>query len=97
MKIGQSLAVQIDGIDVAEAVIEDIEDGNAIIVIPATRLVVQIKQSLDVAATATPEVDRDMTSLVEGPGSEESEAAREVNGDVGEGIHNKDLDSSAID
>lgn len=51
MKIGDRLAVTIDGVEVTEAFVEDIEDGQATIVIPATRLVAQVRQTLDLAAT----------------------------------------------
>lgn len=117
MKIGDKLAVQIEGMDVSEAVIEDISDGNAIIIIPATRLVVQVRQSLDLGATATPEVDRVFVGVEQEqatPAPEEApvqpmtqvapptDAGRGIytspaQGDIGEGIHNKQLDSSALD
>ena len=106
MKIGDRLAVQIDGMDVAEAVIEDIEDGHATLVIPPTRLVVQVKQSLDLAATREPEVDRVLGGMENDtpPVSEASQAItpptpgyNQPGSDVGEGIHNIQLDSSAID
>ena len=113
MKVGDRFSVQIEGMDVAEAVIDDIEDGKAILVIPATRLVVQVRQSLDLAATKTPDVDRIFTG-VEESGSNTSEATEAVSeaprapvapvqqtyggtADIGEGIHNQQLDSSAID
>lgn len=114
MKVGDRLAVQIEGMDVGEAVIEDIEDGHATIVIPATRLVVQVRQSLDLSATREPEVDRILAGTVE-DNTSQSAAAEEHNApaeqpapapapvqsmggaDVGEGIHNQNLDSSAID
>jgi hypothetical protein len=51
MKIGDRFEVGIkdDGqyFDVAEGVIEDIDDGVATIVIPATRIQVEIKQQVD--------------------------------------------------
>jgi len=111
MKIGDRLAVQIEGVNVAEAVVEDIEDGNAVLVIPATRLVVKMRSTLDLNATKEPEVDRVFGGLEES-GETTSAAVDEVNtqtstttqspnlvygSDVGEGLHGRDLDSSAID
>lgn len=78
MKIGDRLAVQIEGVDVAEAIVEDIDDGNATLIIPATRLVVRMRQSLDLTATAAPEVDRVFAGL-ETDGTNESVASEEVN------------------
>lgn len=119
MKIGQALRVFIQADDgqtfeVSSAVIEHIENDEATIVIPATRVVMGIKHSLD---NRTPEVDRAFGGLVEGQGDGTSEAAKDVNNDlleatmttpgqqiggtygsdVGEGIHNKNLDSSVLD
>ncbi len=109
-KIGDRLAVQIEGIDVAEAVIENIEDGLATIVIPATRLVVQTRQSLDLNATKAPEVDRvfagvqtdtynssDASESLPEPPAAPSAQYNEPGSLVGDGIHGRDLDSSAID
>jgi hypothetical protein len=78
MNIGDRFAVQIEGMDVAEAIIEDMDDGNATIVIPATRLVVRMRQSLDLAATKEPEVDR-VFAGVETSGDNTSEAAEAAN------------------
>jgi hypothetical protein len=54
MKIGDRFEVGIkdDGqyFDVAEGIIEDIDDGIATIVIPATRIQVQVRQSVDFRA-----------------------------------------------
>jgi hypothetical protein len=117
MKIGDRLAVQIEGMDVGEAVIEDIEDGHATLVIPATRLVVQVRQTLDLTATAAPETDRVLAGVVDtqdnsSPATEALEQPQQVatpapaapvqqynapGSDIGEGIHGKELDSSAID
>lgn len=98
MRIGDRLAVQIEGTDVGEAYIEDIEDGNATIVIPATRIVVKVRNELDLAATREPEVDREFAGVAPPAGSDESDASAELKSeDVGEGLHGKKLDSSAID
>lgn len=54
MKIGDRFEVGIKDdnqyFDVAEGIIEDIEDGVATIVIPATRIQVQVKQTVDFRA-----------------------------------------------
>ena len=103
MKIGDKFPVQIEGMDIGEATIEDIEDGKATLVIPATRLVVQVRQSLDMGATVAPEVDRVFSGL-EDSGTNESAASEEINSNiedvasptdtphvevVGEGIHSR--------
>lgn len=95
MKINDKLEVQIQGVTVSEAVIENIDDGKATIIIPATRVVVQVKQSLDLEATNTPDVDRVFGGM-ETSTPATSDAVEEVNA-IEEGIHNRNLDSSAID
>ncbi len=47
MRIGDRFEVKMEDLTVAEAVLEDIDGGIATIVIPATRIQVQVKQSLD--------------------------------------------------
>lgn len=99
--------MSLEGMAVAEAVLENIEEGVATLVIPATRVQVQIRQSLDVAARPTPEVDRAFGGISETNDDTPSEATKEVNevpvpapapvAEIGEGIHNQNLDSSAID
>jgi|SRR6478752_6399585 len=66
MRVGEAFPVQLDGITVGEAQIENIEDDIATIVIPATRVKMKIKSSLD-ATPITPEVERTTTALVEDP------------------------------
>lgn len=101
MKIGDRVPVQIEGTNVAEAIVEDIDEGNAVLIIPATRLVVKMRATLDLAATKEPEVDRVFAGL-ESTGTNESEASLTTNaegspagpqevseGSVGEGIHSK--------
>lgn len=106
MRIGDRIPVQIEGVSVAEARVEDIEDGTATLVIDATRLVVKLRQSLDLAATNEPEVDRVFVGVQSDQDntSEATEALSEAVSnssgttlDVGEGIHGRQLDSSAID
>lgn len=84
MKIGDRMAVQIEGVDVAEAIVEDIDNGNVTLVIPATRLVVKMRQSLDLTATATPEVDRVFAGVVDDTGPANSAAADEANNNAPE-------------
>ncbi len=59
------MAVQIEGMTVTEAVIDNIEDGKATLTIPATRLVVQVRQSLDLAAVKEPESESIIIGAVE--------------------------------
>lgn len=101
MKIGDRLPVDIQGVTVGEAVVEDIEEGVATIVIPATRLQAKVRQELDLAATdESSGPDRVFGGIEDNqpavsPAQEEVSSAPPV--EVGEGIHGKELDSSAID
>ena len=108
MKIGDRIAVQMEGFDVAEAVIEDIEDGKATIVIPATRVVVGVRTSLDVSARPESGNPDRVFGGMEDNQPAISEAMEQVNqsttteptinnADIGEGIHGKELDSSVLD
>ena len=99
MKIGDRFSVDIQGVSVAEAVLEDIDGDQATIVIPATRVVVAIKQELDISATKDPEVDRIFGGMTQTTEPEVSPASVAVNHstDIGEGIHGKELDSSVLD
>jgi hypothetical protein len=78
MKINDRIAVQIEGTDVAEAIVEDMDDGNVTLIIPATRLVVRMRQSLDLQATKEPEVDRILAGTTQ-DGNNESDAVVELN------------------
>lgn len=103
MKVGDEILVNMGGFDVANAVIEDISDGKATIYIPATRVVMGVKSTLTDLA---PEVDRDV-ALEEVGGKVESDAIDEQvrandtkivqNDDVGDGLSQVKLDSSALD
>jgi hypothetical protein len=108
MRIGDQLTVSLEGIGVAYATIEAIEDNKATIIIPATRVVMGIKSSLE---PATPEVERTNTVLTEDPNASaksELEAdydsafdtKRESAVEYAEpttSLRNMDFDSSAID
>ena len=106
MKIGDRIAVQIEGVDVGEAVVEDIEDGIATIVIPATRLQAKVRSTLDMAAGPEKSDGPDrIFGGIEDNQPAVSEAMEQVNqstttitnADIGEGIHGKELDSSVLD
>lgn len=77
MKVGDQLAVSVDGHEVGGiAVIEEIENGKAYIVIPATRVVMSIRQTLE---PTTPETDRIFGGMAETSEEAISDAAAEVN------------------
>jgi hypothetical protein len=98
MKIGDRFTVYLDSHAVAEAVVEDIEDDKATLIIPATRLVMGIASSLTDLPEEIPEVEHQFAGLQDlEPGT--SKAQEEVNAadDIGSGIRNANLDSSILD
>lgn len=112
MKIGDRFEVGIkDGteyFDVAEGVIEDIDDGVATIVIPATRIQVQVKQTVDFRTGPTHDgPDRILagetdSGFVEVPpdeprGRSRSKANVDYIPDDGTPLSAKELDSSVLD
>lgn len=94
MKIGDRLSVTMEGFEVAEAIIEDIDDGKATLFIPATRVVMGVATSL----TDLPEEGSERILSGKADNTPSTSPAQDAhNDDVGEGIHGKELDSSAID
>lgn len=87
MKQGDTVAVTIDGHIVANAVIESIEDGRATLLIPATRVIMGVRSTLT-DLEREPDVDRALVS---------DGYVADTADDVGEGIRQEKLDSSAID
>lgn len=59
MRVNDQLPVTIQGLTVAHAVIEQIEDGVAVLVIPATRFKLGIRMEL---TELVPEVERAFTT-----------------------------------
>ena len=94
MKVGDQLVVSLEGHQVGMATIEDISDGKATIIIPATRVVMGVKQSLTELA---PETDRVFAGVAEGGGSEESPAVQETNEEAPKSLREMDLDTTALD
>lgn len=96
MKAGDELTITMEGFSVGTAVIEQIEDGKATIYIPATRVVMGVKQSL---TDVDPEVDRIAGTINDGVGGGTSEAIEQQikADDVGDGLSRTNLDSSAVD
>lgn len=72
MKVGDQMVVRLENFDVAMATIEHIEDGKATILIPATRIVMGVRQEL---APLNPEVDRIFAGTTEPKGTNESDAS----------------------
>lgn len=88
MKIGQKLPVQIEGMTVGEAYVDDIDGDEAIVIIPATRLVVKVRTSLDFAAEAERESDgteRVLVGTVDNDGNVTSPAVDDANNTSGTG------------
>ena len=109
MKAGDQLEVSLQGIAVAYATIESVEQDRATILIPATRVVMGIATTLT-PETPAPEVDRTTTVLTEDPNASaksELEADYDSAFDGPGGFANApepvtslkdmDFDSSAID
>lgn len=99
MKVGEHLKVFIEGYEVGYAQIEDISDGKATLIIPATRVVMGVKQSL-VDIEPEVETDRVLAGVAEAVGDEGSDAADEAESAVEQerkSLRERDLDSSDID
>jgi hypothetical protein len=111
MKIGDRFEVGIKDegqyFDVAEGVIEDIDDGIATIVIPATRIQVQVKQSVDFRAEKESDgPDRILAGEADGsfvdvppdqPQGRIRVTERDITIDDGTSLKDKKLDSSVLD
>jgi hypothetical protein len=98
MKVGDQMVVNLGNFEVGMATIEDISDGKATILIPATRVVMAVKQSL---APLNPEVDRVFGGL-ETTGGNESDASEAVNTQVQApaepvSLREMQLDDTAVD
>ena len=79
MKVGDAYTIRLDEHEVGQAIIESIEDGQATLVIPATRIVMGVKSSLAAPPERVPEVDRVFGGVAETPDNTPSEAQRQVN------------------
>jgi len=97
MKIGDTVPVELQGHVVADAVITAIDGSEATIDIPATRVVMGVRMSLDPdAGRAAPEVDRSMVRIDETADDTPSVAAQAV-AQNSESLRTQPLDSSALD
>jgi hypothetical protein len=76
MKQGTEFPVSIQGIVVANAVVEDVEGDRVTLYIPATRVIMGVRHELT-DTEYTPDTDRMFVGQDE-PGSDESEASNEV-------------------
>ena len=101
MRIGHRFTVYVEGLAVAEAYVEDIEDGKVTVRVPETRFVAGMNVSL---SDTEPEVDRQLSSEVDRPDTPppSSHAAGTVvsEPEVNEpavSLRDLDMDSSAID
>lgn len=98
MKVGDQLSVQLEGHTVGVATIEDISDGKATILIPATRVVMGVRQSL--VADVAPETDRVFAGTAETSEPNTSDASEEAESaavEEGVSLSQQNLDSSALD
>lgn len=99
MKIGDQFPVRIGEHDVAAAYIENIEEGVATVVIPATRVQFGVASYL---TSLDPEVDRGFIEEVEKPSEQVEQSPAPVDEkapveDSNQSLRSMELDSSELD
>jgi hypothetical protein len=106
MNVGDELEIRIEEFVVGTAVVREISDGKAYVIVPAMEVTFGVKNVLTDLEEEAPEVDRVLVDeppkyrppkiKTEETGVQEKPVPRE-NDDIGEGMQSMKLDSSALD